>query len=293
MKEKTKISTIVASVSGDRFAVAEWNKNIQIWSFEHGFIRTIETDLVCGMAEAISISEDGKELCVAGNDHRSISLYTIDTGELIWKRTDLSKPYMAFIIENTSESIVVATERKGAFLLHRKTGETLERLKGVKSVRMSPYSEHIKFERGTGFSVFKWKDRLKLKNNINHKGALLGSCFSVKGIFFTYSAGPLAAFCINSFKPLWVIEVKGHFLEIEYMLDLNKLVGIRYEYGESSIIYLSYIDVETGKIEKEIILGEEIEVGFIKNGAYALTTKGDLFSIEKQLVVKTFDFENH
>ena len=67
-----KIRAISSTVTGDRFAVAEWEKYVQVWDLEKGLVCKIETDLVSGMANAISISADGKHLAIAGYDNKSV-----------------------------------------------------------------------------------------------------------------------------------------------------------------------------------------------------------------------------
>ena len=60
-KEMTheKIRTISTTHSGDRFAVAEFEKRIQIWDLNLGLLRILETDFDFG-AKRLSISNSGK-----------------------------------------------------------------------------------------------------------------------------------------------------------------------------------------------------------------------------------------
>ena len=95
-----KIRAITTTVLGSRFAVAEWEKYVQIWDIEKGFIRTIETDIVSGMTNAISISADGKQLVIAGYDQKTVTLFDTDNGKIIWQRKDIKKPSTALILNH-------------------------------------------------------------------------------------------------------------------------------------------------------------------------------------------------
>lgn len=52
------------------------------------------------------------------------------------------------------------------------------------------------------------------------------------------------------------------------------------------------MDINTGKIEKEINLEEPIEVEFLKQGNFILTSQGKLYSTFTGQQTKQFDFES-
>ena len=127
----------------------------------------------------------------------------------------------------------------------------------------------------------------------NHKSfAVLDACFSVDKLICSYSGNPLEAVSLSNAQSLWTTNVIGHFLEVEYSKELNKILGIRWEYEKGSPKFLCYIDIDTGKVEKEINLGEPIEIEFLKQGSLMLTSQGKLYSTTTGQLVKQYDFEN-
>jgi WD40 repeat protein len=287
-----KIRAISATVNGDRIVVAEWEKNVQVWDINNGLVSKFSTDLVCGMTNAISISEDGKQIAVAGYDHKTVSLYNADNGEIVWQRKDIKKPAKAIILNHYQDLIYIDTENQGAFFLDKKTGETVEKLRGIEFIRENPYSTIDQFEKSSTSALVTRADRKTIKSFTHKSFGLLDACFSKDKIICAYSTNPLAAISLSNAETLWTTNVIGNFLEIEYSNELDKILGIRWEHEKGSPKYLCYMDIETGKVEKEINLGEPIEIEFLKQGGLILTSQGKLYSALTGQLIKEFDFEN-
>jgi WD40 repeat protein len=287
-----KIRAISATVKGDRFAVAEWEKNIQVWDINNGLISKLNTDIVSGMANAISISEDGKHIAIAGYDHKSVTLYNVDNGEVIWRRKDIGRPATAIILNCYSDLLYIDTESQGSFFLDRKTGQTLEKLSGIKFIRENPYLAIDQFEKSSTSTFVNRADRKTIKSFTHKSFALLDACFSNNKIICSYSGNPIEAISIDKGETLWTTSVIGHFLEIEYSNELDKILGVRWEYENGSPKFLCYIDINTGKVEKEINLGEPIQIEFLKQGNLVLTSQGTLYSALTGQQIKQFDFES-
>ncbi len=286
-----KIRAISATVNGDRFAVAEWETNVQIWDLNNGLVSKLSTDLVSGMTNAISISEDGKQLAVAGYDNKTITLFDIESGKILWQRKDIRRPAKAMILNHYSELVYIDTESQGSFLLDRKSGETIEKLRGVEFIRENPYSTVDQFEKTSTSSLVQRQSKKTIKS-FNHKSfAVLDACFSADKLICSYSGNPLEAVSLSNAQSLWATNVIGHFLEIEYSKELNKILGIRWEYEKGSPKFLCYIDIETGKVENEINLGKPIEIEFLKQGNLMLTSQGKLYSTKTGQQIKQYDFE--
>ncbi|MGG9961168.1 WD40 repeat domain-containing protein [Ferruginibacter sp. SUN106] len=287
-----KIRAISATVNGDRFAVSEWNSNVQIWDIKSGLVSKFTTDIVSGMTNAISIAEDGKQIAIAGYDHKTVTLYDVDSGDIIWQRKDIKKPATAIILNYYPNLIYINTENQGAFLLDRKTGATVEKLRGIEFIRENPYSATDLFEKSSTSTLANRGDRKIIKRFTHKSFALLDACFSKDKIICAYSTNPTEAISLSNFETLWTINVTGHFLDIEYSNELDKILGIRWEYEKGSPKYLCYINIKTGNVEKEINLGEPIEIKFLKQGSLMLTSEGKLYSTITGQEIKQFDFES-
>jgi len=245
------------------------------------------------MTNAISISSDGRQLAIAGYDDKSVTLFDTDTGKVIWQRKDIKKPVKAVILNHYSDLVYIDTENQGAFFLDRKSGETIEKLRGIEFIRENPYSALDQYEKSSTSSIINRVDRKTVKSFMHKSFAILDACFSNDKIFCSYSGNPLEAISLQTIQTVWTTRVVGHFLEIEYANELDKVLGVRWEYEKGSPKFLCYINADTGIVEKEIDLGEPIEVEFLKQGSQVLTSQGNLYSSVSGQLVKQFDFENN
>jgi len=286
-----RIRTIAASVNGDRFAIAEFETKVQVWDFTNGLVNKFSTDLDFG-GNRLSISEDGKYLVVGSYSANTISAFYIDTGEQLWQRKDLKKCRTVQILNKSDNQVFVNLESQGTHILDINTGDTIYNLRGVEFYYENPYGNIDLLEKSTSYSL---KDRAKnktVKNISKTTFAILDTAFSKDNIICAYSTNPLESISQKDFKNIWSTKVVGHFLKIEYSVELNKILGIRWEYEKGSPKFLSYIDINTGKVEKEFNLGEPIEVEFIKRGNFILTSQGKIYSTLTEELIKQFDFES-
>lgn len=291
LKQYEKIRTITTTVSGDRFAVAEFEKKVQVWDLTKGLVNKFSTDFDFG-GNRLSISEDGKYLVVGGYITNTITVFDIDTGKQLWQRKDLKKCGSVKILSKLDNQVFVNLERQGTHILDIHTGKTIGNLKGVEFYYENPYGNTDLLEKSTTYSL---ADRIQdktIKNKSKTTFAILDVAFSKDKIVCAYSSNPLEAISTDKFENIWSTKVVGHFLKIEYSQELDKILGIRWEYEKGSPKFLSYVDINTGKVEKEICLGEPIEVEFLKQGSLILTSQGKLYNILVGTEIKQFDFEN-
>ncbi|MBX3243089.1 MAG: hypothetical protein KF685_01320 [Acidobacteria bacterium] len=288
-KQYEKIRTIAATNNGNRFAVAEFNTKVQVWDLTAGLIRIFATDFDAGN-NRLSISEDGKYLIVGGYKVNTVTAFDIDSGKQLWQRKDLKKCGSVKILNKLDNRVFINMEKQGTHILDIKTGNTIDKLRGVEFYYENPNANIDLLEKATSFSL---KDRTQsktIKNSPKITFAILDVAFSKDKIVCTYSGNPLAAISTTNFDTIWATKVVGHFLEIEYSKELDKILGVRWEYEKGSPKFLCYIDINTGKVEKEINIGEPIETEFLKQGSLMLTSQGKLYSTFTGQLLKTFDF---
>ncbi|OQP60434.1 hypothetical protein A3860_33460 [Niastella vici] len=286
-----KIRTIAATVNGDRFAVAEFDSKVQVWDLTLGLVNKFSTDFDFG-GNRLSISEDGKYLVIGGYSANTITAFDIDTGQKIWQRKDLKKCGSVKILNKLDNRVFVNLERQGTHILNIHNGETVDNLKGVEFYYENSYGNIDLLEKSTTYSL---ADRIKgktVKNKPKTTFAILDTAFSKDKIVCAYSGNPLESISTDNFENIWVTKVVGNFLEIEYSVELNKILGIRWEYEKGSPKFLCYVDINTGKVEKEVNLGEPIEAEFLKQGSLMLTSQGKLYSTSTVQQIRQFDFES-
>lgn len=291
-KQYEKIRTIAATVNGDRFAVAEFDNSIQVWDLTKGLVNKFSTDFDFG-GNRLSISEDGQYLIVGGYSANTITAFDIDTAKQLWQRKDLKKCGSLKILNKLDNRVFVNLERQGTHILDIKTGETIENLKGVEFYYENPYGIVDLLEKSTSFSLIDRTKSKTIKNLPKTTFAILDTTFSKDKIVCAYSTNPLQAISMDKFETIWATKVVGHFVEVEYSIELDKILAIRWEYEKGSPKFLCYIHINTGKVEKEINLGEPIEIEFLKQGSLMLTSQGKLYSTLTGQIVKQFDFENN
>jgi WD40 repeat protein len=290
MKTYEKIRTISISHSGDRFAVAEFEKRIQIWDLTSGLLRVIETDFEFG-GRRLSISASGKYLTVGSYNKNSITSYSVDTGEILWTRRDLKKCGRVQHFGLETELIFVTSERQATQIISADKGETIQKITGAQGLWEVGSEYQTIIEKHDRINLVD-KDFKTIKTSPKKTFAILDSSYSTDKLFVSYSAGPLESIDIKSFEPTWTIKPVGHFLDTGFNLFDNKVLGIRWEYEKGSHKFLSVLNYTTGSIENEFDLGDIVEHSFLKQGKYLLTSTGKLISTVDGKTMKEFDFEN-
>ena len=196
------------------------------------------------------------------------------------------------ILNKFDNRVFITLEKQATQLIDIKTGNTIHNLKGAISYYENTYSSIDLLERSTSFSLIDRTNSTTIKNLPKTAFAILDTAFSNDTIICSYSGNPIEAISINNFEKIWTTKVVGHFLKLEYSIELNKILGIRWDYEKGSFMFLTYININTGEIENEINLGDPLEVEFLKQGSFMLTSQGNLYSTLTGQITKHFDFEN-
>jgi WD40 repeat protein len=285
-----KIRTISTTHSGDRFAVAEFERRIQIWDLDSGLLRVIETDFDFG-GKRLSISASGKYLTAGSYDKNSITTYSIDTGEILWIRRDLKKCGTVQHVDFDTELVFVTLESQATHILSSDTGETIQKITGAQGLWGLGGQSKVVVEKHDRINLVD-KDFKTVKTSPKRTFAILDSSFSIDKLFVSYSAGPLESIDLKTFETTWAVKPVGHFLDTGFNLLDNKVIGIRWEYEKGSNKFLSVLNCTTGDIENEFDLGDVVEHSFLKQGKYLLTSTGKLISTVDGKTIREFDFEN-
>lgn len=264
MKTFEKIRTISTTYSGDRFAVAEFEKRVQIWDLASGLLRVIDTDFDFG-GNRLSISPSGKYLTVGSYDKNSITTYSVDSGEILWTRKDLKKCGTIKHFEHEAESVFVTLERQATHILSSDTGETIQKITGAQGLWGLGSQTQAVIEKHDRINLVD-KDFKTVKTSPKKTFAILDSSYSTDKLFVSYSAGPLESIDLTSFEPTWTNKPVGHFLDTGFNSLENKVIGIRWEYEKGSNKFLSVLNYATGNIETEFDLGDIVEHSFLKQG---------------------------
>ena len=292
---KKTVETVVISstVTGSRFVAAEWNKSIQVWDIYDGFVSKFESELDWfGSTYRVSISEDGERVAVGSYEENSVALYESDTGKLVWKRKGIRTVQDVSILDFMSNVVFVNTEDYGSFFLNINTGETIEKPRGIKVVKKNPYGSINMFGKRLDVLLLNGIELPPIKKYSRKCFAMLDACFSNDTVFCAYACNPLEAISLVTLEPIWEINVAGHFRDIKYCVDIDTLLGIRWDYDKGGPKWLCYINAKTGKIEKEVCVGGAVANRLLCHGKFVVTNHGEVYSTISGQKVKQFDFEN-
>jgi WD40 repeat protein len=290
MKTYEKIRTISTTHSGDRFAVAEFEKRVQIWDLASGLLRVIDTDLDFGR-NRLSISLNGKYLTAGSYYKNGITTYSVDSGEVLWTRKDLKKCGTIKHFGHETESVFVTLERQATHILASNTGETIQKVIGAQGLWELGDQTNVVIEKHDRINLVD-KNFKTVKSARKQTFGILDSSYSTDKLLVSYSGGPLESIDLASFEPTWSSKPVGHFLDVAFNSFDKKVAGIRWEYEEGSNKFLSVLNYDTGNIENEFDLGDIVEHSFLKQGRYLLTSTGKLISTIDGKTTMEFDFEN-
>ena len=287
------IRVIPSTVKGSRFVAAEWEKHIQVWDMQTGLVNKVESEFDWGgNSGRIAIFEDGIHIAVGAYEKNTIALYNAETGQCVWQRKGLRRPLTVSVLNRVQPAVCVHTEDSGSILLDKKTGETIGRIRGVELVHENPYGAISVFGKRSSLLLVNGIDEKPIKKFFRKCFSMLDICFSNDEVFCAYACNPLEAISLVSLMSIWEINVEGHFLDIEYCIELDTLLGVRWDYNKGGPSYLCYINAKTGKIEKEVNVGENVITAFLCQGKFVVTNHGDVYSTISGQKVKQFDFEN-
>jgi hypothetical protein len=240
----------------------------------------------------MSISEEGEHLAIAGYDKNTVTLYDASNKTIDWQQNCFKKPVNVVILNNYNDMIFLETENQGSFFLNKRTGKVIAEAKDIEFIKENQYSNKDHFIKKYSSEIINRDDGKVITTINNMSFAILDSCFTMHSIMCSYAAGPLCAISLESSKILWTTSVTGHFLNIEYCEQLNKIIAIRWEYEIGGPKYLSYINIDTGIIEREMDLGKPISIEFLKKGSLIITSQGKLYSALTYELLKQMDFES-
>lgn len=281
------VRQIKSSFNGDRIVLAQFSENVQIYDVrQRKIISDLNTILDFG-GDRILIDDIGKN-CVFGSwEQNRIQAYDINSGKKTWERK-LKGVQKFQQLRSKKNAFFVQLENESSRLIDLETGEDIQILKGVYKYYESRYHELNAFALGKRISITERnssKEKVIIKNQ---SFAVLDISFTPSSILISESAMPLRNYDIYSGKLLWQLDIREgfHFVKIAYCEHLKKVIGISWNYNGGDENKITYINPETGHIEKEILIGRSSEFEFLYNGDMLITSDLNLIDISTQSIVQ-------
>jgi len=237
----------------------------------------------------LALSRDGQCCFVGCYKVHGIAAHSALDGAELWRRKDL-KAVQRVDAFPFDEAVFCGREGAG-HLLCAKTGRTIEKPRGVKSVYCSPFSKQVVVSARSLEVHSPFGTRIGRINRTTF--AELDCCFSESEILITESGGDLRCFDLNSLELLWTHKFQhtgGHFVELGFSQALGCFVGMHWHYGDSTKpgMRIVHFECRTGLIIRELQLDTTSRHTFCLGGTAVFTEDLRLVSVETGSVIHEF-----
>lgn len=236
----------------------------------------------------LSVSRDSQSCFVGCYNVHGLAAYSALDGSELWRRRDLKAVQRvdAFPFDDA-----VFCGREGAgHLLCAKTGQTIEKPRGVKTVYPSPFSKHVLVSARTLDVHSPFGTRIGKIERTTF--AELDCCFSDSEILVTESGGSVRCFDLASLALLWAHtpKVGSHFLYLCFSQALRGFVGVRWHYQDSTdpVKRIVHFERRTGTVLRDIPLGSPAGHEFCLAGSMVFTSDFRVMSVETGKVMREF-----
>jgi hypothetical protein len=236
----------------------------------------------------LSLSRDSQSCFVGCYNVHGLAAYSALDGSELWRRRDLKAVQR---VEAFPFDDAVFCGREGAgHLLCAKTGQTIEKPRGVKTVYPSPFSRLVLVSARTLDVHSPFGTRIGKIERTTF--AELDSCFSDSEILVTESGGAVRCFDLASLALLWTHTPKAgsHFLRLCFNQALECFVGVRWHYKDSTDPGKRIVHFErrTGTVLGDIPLGTPAGHEFCLAASTVFTSDLRLMSVQTGKVLREF-----
>ena len=240
MVMKSAIRHLATSDRRDIFLSALFEKTVLVWNAKTGE-KLAELDTVLDFGgERLSVASS-KDTFVAGAYTRhGVACYRLN-GETLWHRKDL-KGVQTIRISPQDKSVFCGFSDKPGHILDFETGETIERLRGVRAITYDNY-EHC-YVLDTDTQKNDVNKRLEVVDVTGHSimdikretFAVMDFAFSPTHIAITECGGPVRFIPRKEpDKVVWYRPPKGkHVLRLAYSPKWELFFGVQYDYIENN-----------------------------------------------------------
>jgi len=214
-----------------RLAASFWERTVQIWDLDRSEqVGQFDTGRADG-SNQLHLDPKGERGVVAAwsaGSRGGVVCYEIPTGKLIWHRADL-RHSQGIAFSTDGQSVWFEPNEGRVQRLDALTGNTLERLTGLKHVHTNPYSSEVFIEkRSGGYVLRRTKDFIIPKITF----AILDVAFGMESLCLTESGGPVRCINCRSGVEIWRYEPdkRNHVLKLWYREPDRHFYGVQWQY---------------------------------------------------------------
>jgi hypothetical protein len=267
-----------SSVNADVFATAESDGTVKLWSISNRRKLNEFPTIYDFCGPRLALVSDLQTQVVAGSWTKGVRAYDYLTGQCVWQRRDLKyvQQVISFLSKDTS-SVGVALEKGPFRLLTVQTGEDAGRVSGIRKVFPSPLSDLCLLVGKKDVQLSRrWATHLWKKPLISF--AVLDAAFSNGLVAFSEAAGPVRCYDLLG-EQAWCFQPKKgwHVTTVGWGGQAPRWFVVNFNYeGDGSTLLLE-ID-QTGTAKEISELGKHVEMAFLPNGEYLITSRGNVIS---------------
>lgn len=282
MNLKKDIRHIATSYYGDKIVLAAFEHSVEVVDLKQKkIISAFETIMDYG-GSRLFINNMGN-ICVCGSwKEKKVCGYDVASGKVIWERKDLRQVQELENVRSDPNAVFANFEKFPSRLLNIETGEDLKILKNVEKYFESRYQPVNFCYTVRNIKLSQLQELSKPIVLKKHSFGLLDVTFSKSSVLISESGMPL--YCYDSLNGVkkWESSLNkdGHYLKLSYNSDLNKFIGITISASFRDNKILKFINVDTGAVEKEIMLKNALEAEFVLDGEMLITSNLELIEVE-------------
>ncbi|MCB9421792.1 MAG: WD40 repeat domain-containing protein [Ardenticatenaceae bacterium] len=283
MKKETYIASairhIAPSYNGEIIAAALFEQTVSLWNISNGLqVSEFETILDFG-GSRLALSHVECACLTAAYHVHGLACYGTPTGELRWQRKELKKIQQIVITPNGRDAYC-CFEEGPCQILDVSTGETTERIRGLRYVWLDPQSA-FQLRKSNKLAVVDWngKQAFQIKPD---SFAVLDAVFSKKQLALSESGANVRIFDLASGREVvrHVQPKNHHVLELSFSEYDSMFYGVQWNYHNGGPKLLLRFNPESTETEVVRDLGRPAVVAFCQGGTHLLTSEGDVINCQ-------------
>lgn len=280
MARNSAIRELATSNASTRIAAAFFERTVQVWDVRSGE-KTTEFETVFSFGgRRLAIDASG-ELCIAAGWTRGrrggVACYETRTGKLVWHRTDLGQTQQLHF-SNNGTGLWRVPDIGPTIRLDILTGNTLEQIRGLKSIYESVYGDIRLLVKRQGGYILQSQKNLRLPQL---DFALLSAAFAPNAVCISEPCGLARCFELSTGIERWRCDPgRGvHVVRVWYRDADDHFYGVRWEYEKGGPKALVRFQQQTGLPEELVYIDSSWQEAVSPVQDCLVTTSGSVFAL--------------
>lgn len=283
------IHEIVTASGADIFAASTFEHLVSICRYgTRKCVCKLNTKMSTAPGRLLIIPKHDLLITGAYNVH-GVCAYSISSGDLIWQRKDF-KRVMSLKYDATSESIACFCSQRAGAVLNPKTGETIEKYRGVEEAYYSNIG-HKFFIKYDSFEIHSKTGLIKKHAYLTTFHAFLHVCFDETTMAASTPGSCVQIFNLSDGNEIGRYEPPegSHVLELGFSKDEDVYLGTLWEYRKGSFVFLLKLD-KSGKLIQKIPCPDAVTSTYVPSRKTVICSTGKEYSWDTGELVFEYEF---